>query len=833
MQALPTPINRYAIILSTAWTLLILGSFAWSYSQQQLIVTETATFEAQVAFEKDTLYRKWAAGHGGVYVPVTADTPPNPYIPDSVERKAGTRSGRPLTLVNPAYMTRQVFALAAREHDLVRGHITSLNPIRPENAPDPWEARALAAFEKGEKEISGVQMIDGQPYLRLMRPFVTALPCLKCHAAQGYKDGDIRGGVSVSVPLSLLSANAKRIVAGTGTAHALIWLTGLCMIGLGSRRLSRDAAAIRAQNAMLEDEITERQLAQEQLQEQAAMLEEEIGERQMAQEALQEQAAMLEEEIGERQMAQEALQKQAAMLEREIAERTLAEAAIKESEEKFSKTFRNAPLIMAITAMEDGTFLEVNDKFIESSGYSREEIIGRQSVAIGWIHEDDRARIVEECQRQGRISGMDLQVHTKDGRRLTTLYFGELISIAGRTRFLSVCLDVTEHRKIETQLLHAQKMEAVGALAGGMAHDFNNVLTVIAGYATMLSLRLADDSKEFAMAEEISTSVSRAAEMTRSLLAFSRKDPMTMKPEDLNAIVSSLEKSLKRLIREDIEFRFALSPIPVPVMADRGQLEQVLVNLVVNARDAMPAGGVLAIATSVIEVREMEIGLDQGILPGGYCLITVSDSGLGMDAETRAHIFEPFFTTKDVHTGTGLGLSIVHGIVGKHNGKICVYSEKGHGTTFRIYLPLLDQPLPANQSAPANSPLPGGDETILLADDDADIRQVASLLLEDRGYKVLVADNGETALALFRNNRERIKLLVTDVVMPKMNGKELFQEIQKMTASVPALFMSGYTCDITGEMMQSGENSRYLPKPIKLDTFLLTIRQLLDQANPP
>ncbi len=638
MPAASNPIKRYAYVLSFAWTVIIICSFAWSYSQQKSNVLEIAKSEARIAFQKDALYRKWAAKHGGVYVPVTPETPPNPYLPHSLERDISTPLGKSLTLMNPAYMTRQVFELATEGKYFVRGHITSLNPIRSENAPDQWERGALTAFEKGVKEVSDIKAIDGQQYLRLMRPFIVEPPCLKCHAAQGYKTGDIRGGISVSVPMSVLSANSDKIIAGTGMAHGLIWLLGIGIISLGSRKLSKSAATIHEKNLQLEDEITEHQQAREQLQEQAALLEEEIGERQMAQEALQEQTVMLEEEI---------------------AERIRAEAAIIQSEEKFSKSFQNAPLMMAITKIEDGTFLDINNKFIELSGYSREELVGKTSLELGWISAEDRARIVDECRLHGRVSGMDLHVCTKDNRQLITQYYGELFPIDGQPRFLSVCLDVTEQRKVEAQLLHSQKMEAVGTLAGGVAHDFNNVLTVIAGYASFLLMRLEDESEEAVMVGEIVKSVDRAAEMTRSLLAFSRKEPMSMKPEDINRIIAALEKSLRRLIREDIELKCVLSDRSIPVMADKGQLEQVLINLVVNARDAMSSGGVMSITSSIMETEDGEIGLVNGIKPGVYGVISVSDTGLGMSRETLEHIFEPFFTTKESNKGTGLGLSIV------------------------------------------------------------------------------------------------------------------------------------------------------------------------------
>ena len=810
MSVLSNPINKNALVLCSCWTLLVVCSFAWAIYQQKLNVLEIAKSEARIAFQKDMLYRKWAAKHGGVFVPVTPETQPNPYLPESLERNVTTPSGKPLTLINPAYMTRQVFELAAEGKDLIRGHITSLNPIRPENEPDPWERGALASFETGAKEASEVNEINGQQYLRLMRPFTAEQPCLKCHAEQGYKLGDIRGGISVSVPLSVLAANSNKIIAGTGTTHGQIWIMGLGIIGYGSRRLSKEAAALLNKNIQLEEEIAERLQIEEQLQEQAALLEEEILERQMAQETLQEQAVILEEEI---------------------AERARAEAELVLSEEKFSKTFQNAPLLMAITKIEDGTFLDVNNKFIELSGYTRDEVIGRTSLELGWLTSEARVKIVEECQRHGRVAGMELKVHSKDGREFVTQYYGELFSIDGHLRFLSVCLDLSEQRKLESQLLHAQKMEAVGTLAGGVAHDFNNILTVISGYTSLLSMQLEPNSRASVMVDEIAASVDRAAEMTRSLLAFSRKGPMSMKPQDVNRIIATLEKSLRRLIREDIEFKCTLSNQPTPVMADKGQLEQVLINLVVNARDAMPSGGVLSITSSVVEVHRGEIGLDESISQGMCSLITVSDTGVGMDNTTRDRIFEPFFTTKDVHKGTGLGLSIVHGIITTHNGSIHVYSEKGHGTTFRIYLPLIDQLQSTEKPETLNEILLQGNETILLADDDVAVQQVTTMLLESSGYKVIVADNGEKALSLFKENQEVIQLLITDVIMPRMNGKVLYEEISKLDPNIPAIFMSGYSGEIIDEKILPPGKVTFLSKPIKANRFLIAIRQMLDRPQ--
>ncbi len=808
---MPTPsssIKRYALIFGAVWTILVVCSFVWTYNQQKATVLEIARSEARIALQKDTLYRKWASKHGGVFVPMTKETPPNPYLPETLERNIITPSGKALTLVNPAYMTRQVFELASEGNNLVNGHLTSLKPIRRENEPDLWERNALSAFEKGTKEVSEVLFLKGQQYLRLMRPFIVEQPCLKCHAAQGYKLGDIRGGISVSVPMAVFSARSNTIITGTAATHGLIWVLGIGMIGFASRRLYNNEVTLRVKNTLLAEEITERQMAQDQLQEQAALLEEEIGERQMAQEALQEQAVMLEEEI---------------------SERTQAEAATSQSEEKFSKSFRRAPLIMAITNIDDGTFLDINDKFVELSGYSREEIIGRTSLELGWISEADRNYIIEEWQRHGRVADMELNVRTKDGRQLATRYYGESFPMDGNTRLLSVCIDVTEQRTVEAQLLHAQKMEAIGTLAGGMAHDFNNILTVIAGYASLLAMHLESGSREAGMAGEISASVDRASEMTRSLLAFSRKEPLKMMPEDLNRTISALEKTLRRLIREDIDFRCALTEDPTPVIADKGQLEQVLINLVVNARDAMPHGGTLSITSSIKEVNDGEIWQGAEILPGEYCVITVSDTGLGMNRDTLERIFEPFFTTKETNKGTGLGLSIVNGIITKHSGKICVSSEEGHGTTFSIYLPIQHQSqkgerLPELQGKTT----PKGNETVLLVDDDAQVRKIVTSYLEISGYTVLATENGESALTMFKDHPEKIHILITDIIMPKKNGLELHKEISSIHGIIPTIFISGYSAEIMEDATFPQGNVAFLSKPLKPATLLNEIRQLLD-----
>ncbi|MDD2541228.1 MAG: DUF3365 domain-containing protein [Desulfuromonadaceae bacterium] len=337
-------IRQFTFLLCFVWTLAIAGAFVWSYYMQKNAILDMAKAEARIAFQKDALYRKWAAKHGGVYVPVTSETPPNPNLSRIQERDIITPSGKLLTLINPAYMTRQVFEQADKEDNYVRGHITSLNPIRKENAPDSWEQNALKAFENGAKEFSNLQRSNGREYLRLMRPFYVEQPCLKCHAAQGYKLGDIRGGISVSVPMALYADVSSRGSIVRSSTLATIWFLGMGLIAFGSRKLTKSTELLYEKNALLEDEIVEREMSQKQLQEQAVLLEEEIAEREMTQERLQEQAVQLEEEVFERQKTQERLDVKANMLQEEINFRMQSEEALRKSEASLQLAQRAAKM---------------------------------------------------------------------------------------------------------------------------------------------------------------------------------------------------------------------------------------------------------------------------------------------------------------------------------------------------------------------------------------------------------------------------------------------------------------------------------------------------------
>jgi two-component system, cell cycle sensor histidine kinase and response regulator CckA len=398
-------------------------------------------------------------------------------------------------------------------------------------------------------------------------------------------------------------------------------------------------------------------------------------------------------------------------------------------------------------------------------------------------------------------------------------------------------LNITEHKQLQEQFLQSQKMDAIGRLAGGVAHDFNNLLTAIIGYSQILLRSLAEDDPHRLELEEIEKAGSRAAALTSQLLAFSRKQVLQPRVLDLDEVIANMENMLRRLIGENIELKTSLESRAAFVKTDPGQIEQVIMNLVVNARDAMHQGGKLLIETKSVELDENYPHDHINVQPGPYVMLAVSDSGCGMDAETQAHMFDPFFTTKDQGKGTGLGLSTVYGIVKQSNGHIWVYSEPGEGTTFKIYLPqienIVDGPLQKNLTAA----LPRGTETVLLVEDEIPVRVLASRVLSQQGYTVIEASNGEEALQLAeKQGTSEIHLLMTDVVMPEKGGKVLATELMTLRPDLKILFVSGYTDDAVIHNGVLNHSANFLQKPFTLYALTQKVREVLDapcQENHP
>ncbi len=512
-------------------------------------------------------------------------------------------------------------------------------------------------------------------------------------------------------------------------------------------------------------------------------------------------------------------------------ERRSAEDALSKSASMFRLLFAHNPLPTWVFDNETLRFLQVNDAAVRQYGYSTAEF---ESMTVLDIRpESERASFLEYI-RQSKTD-QQYKAHWKHVRKDAKVIDAEIIAhqleYAGRAVHLVVAQDVGERQQLEEQLRQAQKMEAVGRLAGGVAHDFNNLLMVIKGHTELLLNALPPADSSVRKVELIDRAADRAASLTRQLLAFSRMQVLQPRVMSLGTVVDEIGKLIPRLIGEDVELVIRTVSDLGAIRADASQMEQVIMNLAVNARDAMPGGGRLLIETSNAELDRAYSNTRPIVQPGNYVLLAVSDTGTGMDAETQAHIFEPFFTTKEQGKGTGLGLSTVYGVVKQSGGFIWVYSEVGKGTSFKIYLPRVDSPVEGTDAPKVYAEAPCGTETVLLAEDEADVRELAREFLEAAGYNVIQACNGQEALKRAAEYSAQIDLLVTDLVMPGMTGQQLAALLQQERVGLGVIFMSGYSEHAAAEAAQAGSSVRILTKPFNRGALLRAVRHVLGVAR--
>jgi PAS domain S-box-containing protein len=518
----------------------------------------------------------------------------------------------------------------------------------------------------------------------------------------------------------------------------------------------------------------------------------------------------------------------------DVTEQLRAQRALERTEMSYRNLIEEAPYgVCRLT--DEGELLLVNRALADMLGYaSNEELRSRNMKTDICENAGDHVRLLELLREKEHVQGAEVQWRSKDGRSVNVRLAGRVDSDeTGRLYYEVLAENVTERIQFESQLRQIQKMQAVGQLAGGIAHDFNNLLMVMRGHIEILSTRLAPGAGTPARnnLDQLERATQRAAMLTRQLLAFSRQQVLQSRVLDVNRVIAEMIEMLPRLIGENIEVSFRAGERLRSVKADAGQLEQALLNLTVNARDAMPGGGRIRIETSNVEIDDTYIRRRPVVPPGSYVVLTVSDTGCGIPKEIQSRIFEPFFTTKEKGKGTGLGLAMVYGIVKQSGGYVWAYSEVGQGAVFKIYLPAVEQPVEVSE--PLAGPLEKleGTETILLVEDETSVRELISQYLRDMGHTVAEASDGAEALEVARRYRGTVHMLVTDMVMPKMSGRELADRLLELDPQLKVLFISGYTGDSAARNGILEGEMAFLQKPFGLRDLARKIREVLSTSR--
>jgi PAS domain S-box-containing protein len=517
----------------------------------------------------------------------------------------------------------------------------------------------------------------------------------------------------------------------------------------------------------------------------------------------------------------------------EIGERTQIEKALRLSEERFSKAFRASPIPMGILSLRESRFLNVNAGFQTLAGLTREEMLGRTPGELNlWANSADHDLVRQKLQHEPSLRNFHCLLRSKPGPVRDILLSLEQFELNGEQLVLAIAQDITEQIKLENQLRQSQKMEAIGQLAAGVAHDFNNLLTVIQGHTGLLLASRTADSKDRKPLRTISAAADRASKLVRQLLTFSRRQFMQAAPMDLRDTLASVSEMLPRILGEHITVEVITGSSLPPILADAGMMEQLLMNLSVNARDAMPDGGRLTITSETVQLGPEVSKTNHEARAGRFLRLSVSDTGRGIPVEILPRIFEPFFTTKPVGKGTGLGLATVYGIAKQHQGWIEVQTQLGKGSTFQVFIPVCNQPSEGGPPVLMPQPLKGGTETILVAEDEEEVRNFVVQVLHSYGYKVWPAVSGSEALEQWAQRRNEIDLLLTDMVMPGgMSGRQLGERLQADRPGLPIIYTSGYSPGMAGKELALLEGRNFLAKPYGPARLLSVVRECLDRRT--
>ncbi|HJV65989.1 MAG TPA: PAS domain S-box protein [Geomonas sp.] len=837
--------GKYGIKWVMYWSALIFSLACFTLYSYHSDTLKEAESEAKDFFRFNMYYRLWIAKVGGVYV-ASDRVAPNPYL-SVPNRDIIAGDGTHYTLVNPAYMTRMVFELIEKKvSSPLIGRITSLKPLNPDNAPDLWERQSLQGFERHQyKERSEVTDIEGLPYLRYMAVFITEDACLKCHAQQGFRTGDVGGGIAVAVPLAERYSIERRAALKIGSGYLVVWLLGSVGITRSARRQWAYRQELEASEKKLRTVCdwtldwdywidvdggmqyvspschTVTGYSREQFMRDPELLQKIVHPEHVA--AFREHTAshispscsqpqQIEFRIitrsGELRWIQHhcaPIFEDAVFKGRRVSNRDITDH--KQANEKIGllSTIVESTDAAIVSKSLDGIVQSWNRGAGKIFGYSEEEMIGKSVLCLYPLDRvGEEKNILETVGRGESVENLEtVRVHKNGSLIDVSVTFspirdhasGAIIGVSTITRDISdLKREAAERVRIERKMLHAQKLESLGVLAGGIAHDFNNILMAIIGNASMALMRVEEESPVRANLLNVQKAASRAADLTRQMLAYSGKGTFSIENVDLNQLVQEMTHMLEVSISKYAQLKFDLH-LPLPtVAADATQIRQIIMNLVINASEAIgEKDGTINICTGCMQCDRsylQQISVDEDLPEGSYVFLEVGDTGCGMDRETMAKIYDPFFTTK--FTGRGLGMAAVQGIIRGHKGAIKIYSEPGHGTTFKVFLPasgITSEPLPARAPVEASWV---GSGTILLVDDEAAVLDIGKEMLQEMGFEVLTAMNGVQGIDQFQSNRDKIACVILDLTMPQLDGEHTFSELRRLDPQLRVIMSSGY-----------------------------------------
>lgn len=740
------------MILAFLWSLLVCCSAILNLRENDHSTIDKARVEAETIFQHNLAYRRWNSSLGGVYAKISETNQPNPYIHDE-ERDIFSSDGTPLTVINPFRMTKQAYQLLQNQSPelAVFNRTVSLDPLNPENQPDEWEKAALEDFEKGGDARAEMTTINNAPYMRLISPYITEQRCMGCHEWQGYEVDDIRGGMSIAVPMEphiKATASYRRLII---QSHLFLWLLGTGMIWLLSQGLKKYQSKI-------------------------------------------------------------------------------------ETSEEIFKIVSEFAYNFEYWINEDKILTFISSSCERITGYSRSEFLKQKNLMYDMVHPED-THLFNLCMDdfEGMLNEtVEYRIITKQGETKWLSHVSVPIYADGNFRGRRGSLiDITDKKRLREKLLQAKKVEDIGHFAAGVAHDFNNVLTSISTFSQLLSQNIEQDN---IFARELSNNIGIASRLgqnlTSNLLLFGQKQSTSLKETKLSQVISNIENVLHVLLLGNISLKVDIAENEKNIKADYHQIEQILLNLATNGRDAMPDGGTLTLSVKPLTVtKNLESQADT--FAAGECMVlSVSDTGSGIDKQILENILEPFYSTKSSKRGTGLGLAIVKNIVNQHKALMEVETELGKGTTFNLIFPACEVEQQSEEDTEivetAASPELKSNKTILLVDDDWLIKKSIQTYLEEMGHKVLLAEDGEKAISQYTQHKDTVSMVILDVMLPGIDGKEVYNTLQELNPEVKVLFISGSSYKHLAGKNIFQDTTKFLKKPLDMKVFSMEVNKMLN-----